>query len=210
MKSTLSKMDKALFVFMLLYSVLGLIMIFSASSITAVLYNRVEESYFFKKQFIFVVLMWAIGLGFIIKFPTSKYKKLAPLGMVLITAALFLLIPYGKVTNSARSWYNLGFFSFQPSEFVKSIMIVFLAVYFERIIGEKDYKISKIMFPFIIILILLLKMRFFNSLKLKQGNYIKFIYRYLLKEKLFDFKLFRPILIMFKNNLIRYLIYFSL
>ena len=52
MKSTLSKMDKALFVFMLLYSVLGLIMIFSASSITAVLYNRVEESYFFKKQFI--------------------------------------------------------------------------------------------------------------------------------------------------------------
>ena len=153
MKSTLSKMDKALFVFMLLYSVLGLIMIFSASSITAVLYNRVEESYFFKKQFIFVVLMWAIGLGFIIKFPTSKYKKLAPLGMVLITAALFLLIPYGKVTNSARSWYNLGFFNFQPSEFVKSIMIVFLAVYFERIIGEKDYKISKIMFPFIIILI---------------------------------------------------------
>jgi len=153
MKDTFKKMDKTLFVFMFIYTILGLVMIFSASSITAVLYNRVEESYFFKKQLIFVIASWIMGLGFIIKFPTSKYKKLAPIAMLLITGALFLLIPYGSITNNARSWYDLGFFSFQPSEFVKSIMVVFLAVYFERVINTKDYKVQKIIYPFIIILI---------------------------------------------------------
>ena len=123
MKDIIKKIDKPLFVFMILYTILGLVMIFSASSITAVLYNRVEESYFFKKQLIFVIAAWIFGLGFVIKFPTSKYKRLAPLAMIAITASLLLLIPYGSITNSARSWYNLGFFSFQPSEFVKSIMI---------------------------------------------------------------------------------------
>ncbi len=153
MKDIFKKIDKPLFIFMILYTILGLVMIFSASSITAVLYNRVEESYFFKKQSIFVIASWIMGIGFVLKFPTSKYRKLGPLAMIGITGALALLIPYGTITNSARSWFNLGFFKLQPSEFVKSIMIVYLAVYFERIITNKDYDIKKIIFPFIIILI---------------------------------------------------------
>lgn len=153
MKDILKKIDKPLFLFMILYTILGLVMIFSASSITAVLYNKVEESYFFKKQLIFVVASWIMGMGFILRFPTSKYKKIAPLAMLGITASLALLIPYGSITNSARSWYNLGFFSFQPSEFVKSIMIVFLGIYFEKIIVSKRFEIKYIVIPFIIVLL---------------------------------------------------------
>ena len=153
MKDIFKKMDKTLFFFMILYTILGLVMIFSASSITAVLYNRVAESYFFKKQSIFVLASWIMGIGFVLKFPTSKYRKLAPLAMLAITAALILLIPYGKITNSAKSWYDLGVFSFQPSEFVKSIMILFLAVYYEKIILNKDFDIQKIIFPYIIIVV---------------------------------------------------------
>lgn len=153
MKDAFKKIDKTLFFFMIIYTILGLVMIFSASSITAVLYNRVEESYFFKKQLIFVLASWIFGLGFVLRFPTSKYKRLAPFSMIAIMAALFLLIPYGSITNSARSWYDLGFFSFQPSEFVKSIMIVYLAVYFDKIILNKDFKTQKIIIPFILVLI---------------------------------------------------------
>ena len=153
MKDILKKIDKPLFVFMIIYTILGLVMIFSASSITAVLYNKVEESYFFKKQLIFVIASWVMGLGFVIKFPTKNYKKLGPLAMIAITASLALLVPYGSITNSARSWYNLGFFNVQPSEFTKSIMIVYLAVYFEKIIRNKDLSIKKIMIPYILVLI---------------------------------------------------------
>ena len=155
MKDALKKMDKPLLFLMLIFTIFGLIMIFSASSITAVLYNRVAESYFFKKQLIIVVFMWLVGFFFIVRFPTSKYKKLGPLGMVFITIALLLLIPYGSITNSARSWYDLGFYSFQPSEFAKSIMIVYLAVYFEKVINDRDFKIQRIIFPFILVLICL-------------------------------------------------------
>lgn len=153
MRESLKKMDKTLFVLMILYTILGLVMIFSASSITAVLYNHVEESYFFKKQLVVVIASWIACFLFVINFPTSKYKKMAPLGMVLIVASLIMLIPYGKITNSARSWYDLGFYSFQPSEFVKSILIVYLAVYFDKLIRKKDFKLNKIMYPFCLIVV---------------------------------------------------------
>ena len=90
MKDVFKKMDKTLFFLMLLYTILGLVMIFSASSITAVLYNRVEESYFFKKQLVFVIASWVMGIGFVMKFPTSKYKGIAPLAMVGIIAAIMI------------------------------------------------------------------------------------------------------------------------
>ncbi len=152
MKNLFKKMDKTLFFIMLIYTILGLVMIFSASSITAVLYNKVKESYFFNKQLIVAVGMWIIGFFFILRFPTSKYKKLAPLGIVAILIALVGLIPYGFITNGARSWYSLYFFSFQPSEFAKTIIIIYLAIYFERIIKNKNFDIMHIMFPFFLVL----------------------------------------------------------
>lgn len=152
MKNLFKKMDKTLFFIMLIYTILGLVMIFSASSITAVLYNKVKESYFFTKQLIVAVGMWIIGFFFILRFPTSKYKKLAPLGIVAILIALVGLIPYGFITNGARSWYSLPFFSFQPSEFAKTIIIIYLAVYFERVIKNKTFDIMHIIFPFFLVL----------------------------------------------------------
>lgn len=153
MKNLFKKMDKTLFVFMIIYTILGLVMIFSASSISAVLYNKLKESYFFTKQLEFAVAIWLVGLIFIIRFPTSKYQKLGPLIMVGILIALAGLYPYGSITNSAKSWYDLKFFSIQPSEFAKTAIILYLAVYYEKIIKRKDYDNMKIIFPMILVLI---------------------------------------------------------
>lgn len=153
MKNLFKKMDKTLFIFMIIYTILGLVMIFSASSISAVLYNKLKESYFFTKQLEFAVAIWLVGLIFIIRFPTSKYQKLGPLIMVGILIALAGLYPYGSITNSAKSWYDLKFFSIQPSEFAKTAIILYLAVYYEKIIKRKDYDNMKIIFPMILVLI---------------------------------------------------------
>ncbi len=152
MKDIIKKIDKPLFVFMILYTILGLVMIFSASSITAVLYNKVAESYFFKKQLVFVIVSWFLGLFLVLRFPTKNYNKIGPFAMLAITITLALLVPYGSITNSARSWFNLGFVKIQPSEFVKSIMIVYLAVYFEKLIKKRNYDIKMIMLPFTLVL----------------------------------------------------------
>lgn len=153
MKNLFKKMDKTLFVFMAVYTILGLVMIFSASSISAVLYNKLKESYFFTKQLEFAIAIWLAGLIFIIRFPTSKYQKLGPLIMLGILISLAGLYPYGSITNSAKSWYDLKFFSIQPSEFAKTAIILYLAVYYEKIIKRKDYDNMKIIFPMILVLI---------------------------------------------------------
>lgn len=153
MKKTLKKMDKTLLILMIIYTILGLVMIFSASSITAVLYNHLSESHYFKKQLLVVIVTWLVGIFFFLRFPTKKYKNLAPIGMIGILAALILLIPYGQITNSAKSWYNLGFYNFQPSEFFKPIIVVYLGVYFDKLVKRRDFSTIKILFPFLLILV---------------------------------------------------------
>ncbi len=137
MKNNISKMDKPLLLLVILYSILGLIMILSASSVSAVLRYDVPSSHFFIRQLIFIIVSFLIGFGFIIHFPTSKYKIITPILVIGIIAALVGLFIYGKIVNSAQSWYDLGFFSLQPAEFAKSIIIVYMAVFYNNSLKKK-------------------------------------------------------------------------
>jgi len=138
---------------MIVFTIFGLIMIFSASSITAVLYNGVSERHYFMKHLYAIIASWIFGF-FVLVYPTHKYKFWGPVGIIFIILALIGLFPYGTITNSARSWYDLGFFSFQPSEFAKSVIIVFLAVSLDKISRSEDYSINKIIMPFVFVLII--------------------------------------------------------
>lgn len=155
MKSNFKKMDKLLLVLMLAFTIFGLVMIFSASSITAVLYNGASESYYFKKQFFVVIVSWIIGFMVILKLKTKSYDFLAPVGMIGVLAALILVLSYGTITNGSKSWFDLGFVSVQPSEFLKPIMIVYLAVYFDKLLRKKSYNIFLIFVPFLFIAVCL-------------------------------------------------------
>ena len=104
-------------------------------------------------KYLGILLYLHICIFFVLRFPTSKYRTLAPLGMVAIIIALFGLFSYGIIINSAKSWYNLGFINIQPSEFCKTILIVYLAVYFEKIIMSKNITVMRIIFPFILALL---------------------------------------------------------
>jgi len=57
--------------------------------------------------------------------------------ILLIIVALIGLFVYGKITNGAQGWYDLGFFSLQPSEFAKSILIIFMAVFYDKLARKK-------------------------------------------------------------------------
>lgn len=48
--------------------------------------------------------------------------------IVLLIAVLIL----GHVTMGAKSWFDFGFFSFQPADFAKLVLIALLAKYFSR------------------------------------------------------------------------------
>ena len=75
MKNKFKNMDKFLFLLIIVYTILGLVMVFSASSMTAVLEYGKSESYFFVKQLIFAIMAYIVG--FIILFIPNKLINIA-------------------------------------------------------------------------------------------------------------------------------------
>ncbi len=140
MKKVFRYMDKPLFFTTLVIAIIGLIMVFSSSSISAVLQYKVAPYYFFRKQLVFMIAGILFGIFFLLRFPTSKYHHLKSLIMIGIIAMLGGLFLYGSVTNSAQSWYKLGPISIQPSEFAKTAVIIYMACFFGKNVGcEKRF-----------------------------------------------------------------------
>ncbi len=137
MKKTFFKMDIPLFLLMLLYSILGLVIILSASSVSAVLRYHVSSYYFFLRQFLFIVASFFIGIFIVLKLPTSKYKLFVPVLVVGALASLIGLFFYGIISNNAKSWYELGFFNLQPAEFTKSILILYMAIFYQNSLKKR-------------------------------------------------------------------------
>ncbi len=146
MRKLLSKMDIPLLLIMLIFIVLGLTMIYSASSVSSVVRYGYAPYHFFVRQAIFVGVSLFVGFTLIIRLPTRTYGALAWPLLIAIILALVLLFIKGEVTNNAQSWYDFGFFSLQPSEFAKSILIIFMAVFYNKL----QYKKSKNIYSYLI------------------------------------------------------------
>ena len=189
MKETIKKLDITLLIVTIVLLVFGLIMIFSASSIAAVLQYGATEHYFFRKQL--VVMVAGAVIAFIVLFvPTKSYSVLSRLGIMGIIGVLIALTIYGTTTNSARSWFSIGPFSLQPSEFAKTIIILYLACAYGN---KKKFKFIYDIFipiiPCIIIFTLVaaepdlgtaaiiasICMFIFFSLPLEKNKYINFL-----------------------------------
>jgi cell division protein FtsW len=123
---------------------LGLIMIYSASSIVA-LRKFGDAAHYMKRQ------MLCIGLGvitmFVVSFiPYRWYEKYVKWLLIMIVLALVLvLIPgLGAEINNARRWFHVKGFSFQPAEYAKVIWVIFLSVS----LNKKQEKIKQISIAF--------------------------------------------------------------
>lgn len=131
MKKMLSKLDKPLLIVTIIFFIFGLIMILSASSMESYMRYSYSPYHYFIRQFIFLAVGLLLFL-FIIIFPTKNYKKIDKILLGIIIIALVGLIFYGHVANQAVSWYKIGPFAIQPSEFAKIIIIIYLSVYYSK------------------------------------------------------------------------------
>ncbi len=128
-KDIIKNLDKPLFLITLILFVLGLIMIFSASNVTSYMNGGSPYAYFIR-QGLFLIVSFIICI-FIIKFNTKFYGIMSNALLIFMVTVLILLLIYGKSTNYAVSWIPIGPFTLQPSEFIKVIMIVFMARFYE-------------------------------------------------------------------------------
>jgi rod shape determining protein RodA len=83
-------------------------------------------------------LLWIL-ISIIIFFTLSaidvrilKNTKVLVLLFIFFLAILATLFIVGRVVNGAQSWFDFGGFSFQPTDFMKVIVILLLAKYFSR------------------------------------------------------------------------------
>lgn len=131
MKKIIKYLDKPLLIVTTLLFTLGLIMVFSASNVTAYMSHAVSPYNYFIKQSVF--LLGGIFIAFImICFPLKAYSKASTWLTIAGIIALALLPFFGVEVNNAKSWYDLKLFNLQPSEFVKVISIVWLATYYDQ------------------------------------------------------------------------------
>jgi len=124
---------------------MGIIMIYSSSGIYA-LRELGDSSYFLNRHLIFLL----IGLVFTIALMSVDYRDLRywakPLLMAAFIMLVLVLIPgIGKASFGARRWFKIGMFSFQPSEFAKLAILIYMADFLSR----RQQRISSFWFGFL-------------------------------------------------------------
>ncbi len=146
-----NKMDKVLFLLVLLIGIFGIVMIYSASSIWAE-YKFHDAFKFIKAQFIFF-LVGILLMNFLSKIDYHEYEKRSNLilGICFALLALVLIPGIGTVRNGSRSWFGLGGFGIQPSEFAKIGLIIYTAKYLSR--NQKNMRdIKKGVLPILLVI----------------------------------------------------------
>jgi len=127
LKQYLKNIDWIIFSAVILLSAFGLIEVYSV----ALGLGSHDLVNFYKQAFF-------IGLGIILMFVFTfiDYRFLKSLSVYLFWFGAIILISvllFGQTINGTKGWFNLFGFGIQPVEFIKIILIIFLASYFSNL-----------------------------------------------------------------------------
>ena len=128
------KYDYTLLAALFLLVIMGLVILYSTSA-----YNgevKFHDSFYYLKKQAFATLLGIAGMFVASNMDYHIWKHLAVLGyftaILLSIAVLFI----GDEYNGSKRWLSLGPFSFQPSEFAKVAVILFLAYMITKNIND--------------------------------------------------------------------------
>ncbi|MFA6554762.1 MAG: rod shape-determining protein RodA [Candidatus Paceibacterota bacterium] len=97
------------------------------------MYSFTGDNYFAFHQI--AVIIFSVIVFFAVSFIDARSLRSTSVSVTLFlatTGLLSALFVLGKVSHGAQSWFNFGFFSFQPSDFAKIVLVIILAKYFSR------------------------------------------------------------------------------
>jgi len=123
---------------------------------------------FFFKQAIWIVI--SLIVFFIFSFIDFRFLRKTWVSVTLFVGSCIMLLTLfavGTIAKGALSWFDLGFFSIQPSDPIKLVLIIILAKYFSRrhieIANIKHILISGL-YAFIIFILVLVQPDFGSAL----------------------------------------------
>ena len=111
---------------------IGTLMVYSSTALMSMRSNG--SGFYYLGKHLFTVCVGAIVMVTLSK---ADYQKFRPLVYVLLAVSLILLVlvfmpGIGISANGARRWLRLWPTTFQPSELVKVVMVIFLADYMDK------------------------------------------------------------------------------
>lgn len=147
------KIDYNILFVIIILSLFGLVMVYSASNVVAKT-NYLDSLYFFKRQVLFLCVGYILMILIInINIKTIKKNSVLLFIMSLLLLIIVIIPGVGVVRGGARSWISIGSFSIQPSEFMKIGLIIFLSKYLSNY--YKEVKNTKV-FIYLSIIILII------------------------------------------------------
>lgn len=116
--------DFVLLLLVLVICAFGLVMMYSASYYYG-LTSKGDGLYFLKRQLAFFGLGLAgMTAAAIIPYRFFRLKGVNIFLYVLVIIALAATLRFGTIINNSRRWLDIGFFSLQPSELCKVVLIM--------------------------------------------------------------------------------------
>lgn len=122
---------------------IGIVMVYSASSALAL--KKFGTSYYFlKKQSIFALL----GLVVLVISCHVPYRIFRSLTYPLLIMAIIFLVAilisgFGYSAGGAKRWFRITIFTFQPSEFARFALVIYLAYSMSKKINKiKEFKVG--------------------------------------------------------------------
>ncbi|MDD5422108.1 MAG: putative lipid II flippase FtsW [Candidatus Omnitrophota bacterium] len=105
----------------------GIVMIYSASAIYA--HSSMGDSLYYIKRHIIYLAIGLIMMFAAMSIDINMLKKYSkPIMLTSLALLLLVLVPHiGRETAGARRWFRAGAVNFQPSEFAKIAIIIYMA-----------------------------------------------------------------------------------
>ena len=124
---------------------IGIVMVYSTSAIIAG--DRFGDPYYFLKRQALYAAVGFVLMILMMFFPYEMLKRLAyPILILSILLLIAVLIPgIGHRAGGAMRWLKIQSFSFQPSEFAKLGLVIFLAYF----LAKKEERIRSFSFGFL-------------------------------------------------------------
>lgn len=106
---------------------IGIVMIYSASAIYAD--SAMNDSLYFLKRHLIYLAVGMVAMFVAMSTDIYRIQKLSrPALMLAILLLVLVLVPHiGRETGGAKRWFRLGVINFQPSEFAKLAIIIYIA-----------------------------------------------------------------------------------
>ncbi|MBU5456202.1 stage V sporulation protein E [Caproiciproducens sp. MSJ-32] len=121
----MGEIDYGIFYSVILLLAIGVVMIYSASSYYA-MFKEGDSMAYLKKQIIWSIT-GLISMVLMMRVDYHKLKKITP-HLLIIAIPLLIAVFFFPAVNGAKRWIQLGPLSFQPSEYTKYVVVLFLAM----------------------------------------------------------------------------------